>query len=194
MKLPDKGSRITPTDELFTYHIFGIPEECRQYKRDVNSFALLVTGLVEREQRLSLTHIRTEFAPVSSDIVLQCTTNVHWGRVRVTGAMLLDVLDHAGIREEARKIALHGADGFDTDLRVDDVRQDPGAFLLAYSMNGEALPMEHGFPLRVTADRRYGYKWPKWVDKIELVDYDYKGHYEGKRGWSDAGLRTGVSH
>jgi hypothetical protein len=41
----------------------------------------------------------------------------------------------------------------------------------------------------MTADERYGYKWPKWLIEICLVDYDYKGHYEGRRGWSDKGVR-----
>ena len=47
----------------------------------------------------------------------------------------------------------------------------------------------HGFPIRITADGRYGYKWCKWPVEIEAVDYDYKGHYEGKRRWSDKGIR-----
>ena len=56
-------------------------------------------------------------------------------------------------------------------------------------MNGEPLPADHGFPVRATADGRYGYKWCKWLSAVELVDYDFKGHYEGRRRWSDAGIR-----
>lgn len=48
------------------------------------------------------------------------------------------------------------------------------------------LPLDHGFPLRLTADGKYGFNWCKWLTEVE---YDYKGHYEGKRGWSDAGTR-----
>lgn len=51
------------------------------------------------------------------------------------------------------------------------------------------LPPDHGFPLRLTADGKYGFKWCKWLTEVEVVDYDYKGHYEGKGGWSDAGTR-----
>jgi DMSO/TMAO reductase YedYZ molybdopterin-dependent catalytic subunit len=189
MKPPKHDSRITPIDELFTYHIFGIPEECRRYEKDPGSYSLLVTELVDRETRLTLDQVRNEFPPTSAEMTLQCVTNVHSGRLDVTGARLVDVLDRAGIRDEACKVVLRSADGFDTDIRVEDVRGQPDSFLLAYEMNGEPLSVEHGFPLRMASDGRYGYKWPKWLTEIRLVDYDHRGHYEGKRGWSDEGIR-----
>ena len=43
-------------------------------------------------------------------------------------------------------------------------------------MNDKPLTPEHSFPLRMTTDGRYGFKGCKWLDKIEWVDYDYKGH------------------
>jgi len=189
MTLPAEDSPITPVGELFTYHIFGIPEESRQCREDIDSYALAIGGLVDRELSLSMAQIRSDFPQVSGVMVLQCMTNVHWGCLRFTGARLLDVLEHAGIQKEAYKIAAHGADGFDTDLRVDEVRQRPDAFLLAHAMNDQPLVVDHGFPLRLTADGKYGFKWPKWLSRIELVDYDYKGHYEGRRGWSDEATR-----
>jgi len=54
---------------------------------------------------------------------------------------------------------------------------------------GEPLTGDHGFPVRITADGKYGYKWCKWLVEIELVDYDHKGHYEGKGRWSDQATR-----
>ncbi len=51
-------------------------------------------------------------------------------------------------------------------------------------MNGEPLPPQHGFPLRVIVPGIYGMKNVKWLSKIELVNYDFKGYWE-KRGWSD---------
>jgi len=69
------------------------------------------------------------------------------------------------------------------------VRESPDSFLLAYAMNEEPLGLEHGFPVRMASDGKYGYKWPKWLCAVELVDHDFKGHYEGRRGWSDVGTR-----
>jgi len=189
MPLPEDDPRVTPTDELFVYHIFGLPRELPRWQSDVGTFSLAVTGLADTPMRLSLEQICGDFAPHSGDMVLQCMTNVHWGRVRFTGARLADVLEQAGVRDGAWKLAVRGADGFATDLRLDEVRAEPDAFLLAYAMNDEALSADHGFPVRLTADGRYGYKWCKWLVEIEAVDHDVKGHYEGKRCWSDAATR-----
>jgi DMSO/TMAO reductase YedYZ molybdopterin-dependent catalytic subunit len=51
-------------------------------------------------------------------------------------------------------------------------------------MNGEPLPRAHGYPLRAIVPGIYGMKHVKWLSKIELVNYDFKGYWE-KRGWSD---------
>ena len=189
MPLPEDDPRITPNDELFVYHIFGLPRELPRWQSDVATYSLAITGLVDAPMQLPLEQLRDDFAPHSGDMVLQCMTNVHWGRIRFTGARLADVLERAGVRDGAFKLALRGAEGFDTDLRVEEVRAEPDAFLLAYAMNGEPLPPDHGFPVRVAADGRYGYKWCKWLTEIEAVDRHHKGHCEGKRRWSDKATR-----
>jgi len=189
VKLPEDNPGITPVKDLFTYHIFGVPSQLAQWQNDIDSYSLELRGLVERPVRLSLSQIRGDFETVSADMVLQCMTNVHWGRIHFEGTRLLEVLERAGLHPEAYKVVLRGAEGFDTDLRLDEIRKRPEAFLLAYCMNGEPLAPEHGFPLRITADGKYGYKWCKWLTEIELVDYDYRGHYEGHRGWSDDAVR-----
>ena len=189
MEMPEESGSITPIPELFTYHIFGEPRELDDWLRDPDSYSFAISGLVERPQKLTLAQIRGDFEEVSADMVLQCTTNVHWGRVRFTGPRLLDVLEAAGPTTEATKLAIYGADGFDTDLGLEEIRREPDAFLIAHRMNDEPITDDHGFPVRLTARGRYGYKWCKWLSEIEAVDHDYKGHYEGRRGWSDAGIR-----
>ena len=51
-------------------------------------------------------------------------------------------------------------------------------------MNVETLPKEHGFPVRLVVPGKYGYKWVKWINHIEVIDYDHKGFWES-RGWDD---------
>ncbi len=182
-------SARTPVAGLFVYHIFGLPRELSAWGRDPSAYALEVKGLVETPSRLTLERLRSGFPAVVLDTVLQCMTNIHRGRVEVRGVRLLDVLEAAGLRPEARKVGLLGAEGFTTDLFLADLRREPDLFLLAYEMNGEPLTPEHGFPVRVVADGKYAYKWCKWLISIEAVDYDIKGHYEGVRGWSDAATR-----
>jgi len=189
MATPDSSSGLTPIADLFTYHIFGLPAELDAWQRDPSSYSLSISGLVDRPTTLSLASIQRDFEPVSADMVIQCMTNVHWGRIHFTGARLLDVLDSVGVAGDATKIGLRGAEGFETDLLVDEVRETPDAFLLAYAMNDEPVTPDHGFPIRLTADGKYGYKWCKWLTEIELVDHDIKGHYEGNRGWSDTATR-----
>jgi DMSO/TMAO reductase YedYZ molybdopterin-dependent catalytic subunit len=89
----------------------------------------------------------------------------------------------------ALKIGLFGGEGFTTDLFVEEVKAEPDRFILAYEMNGQPLTADHGYPLRVVAEGKYAYKWCKWLTTIELTDRDFKGHYEGKRGWSDRATR-----
>jgi DMSO/TMAO reductase YedYZ molybdopterin-dependent catalytic subunit len=63
--------------------------------------------------------------------------------------------------------------------------------LLAYKMNGLTLPAEEGFPFMVVSESKWGYKWVKWVDEIELSsDTSYRGYWES-RGYDNNGDRNG---
>jgi len=55
--------------------------------------------------------------------------------------------------------------------------------LLVYGMNGQTLPIAHGFPLRIYIPNRYGMKQPKWISRIEAIDHDGAGYWVD-RGWS----------
>src|SRR5262249_9092810 len=59
---------------------------------------------------------------------------------------------------------------------------------LPYSMNGVALPPEHGYPLRIFIPGKYGMKQPKWITEIEFVDREFTGYWEA-RGWSNSAWR-----
>jgi DMSO/TMAO reductase YedYZ molybdopterin-dependent catalytic subunit len=189
MNRPEDTDELTPVAELFVYHIFGSPPALKDWQSRPSTYSLSISGLVDTPASLSLKTIRGVFPPVSIFTILQCMTMVHWGRVEVRGACLADVLEHAGIQSGAVKAAFRSEEGFATDLSVREIQADPSKFILAYEMNGEPLTADHGFPVRLVADGKYGYKWCKWLTNIELVDFDFKGHYEGKRGWSDAARR-----
>ena len=189
MRLPEDAPGITATEELFRYDIFGLPAELGQWSKDPSLFRLQVEGCVERESTFGLRELRDRFDSVKAETVLQCMTRVHWGRVLVRGARLWEVLQACGVQRQAEKIAFRGAEGFSTDLFLREVAAEPERFLLVYEMNGEPLTGEHGFPLRVAAIGKYAYKWCKWLTEISVLNYDFKGHYEGNRGWSDTATR-----
>ncbi len=79
-------------------------------------------------------------------------------------------------------VALYGADGYSDSIRLSWLKANYA--MLAYQMNGEQLARSHGFPLRLLAPGIYGMKNLKWIERMELVDYDYIGYWQ-KRGWSD---------
>ena len=109
-----------------------------------------------------------------------------------TGVPLVEVLDRAGVRSGAREVLFRGADGgavdgasgciqFERSLTVADARQ--GGVLLAYAMNGEPLPVQHGFPLRVVVPDWYAVASVKWLTEIELTDQPFTGHYQTDKYW-----------
>jgi DMSO/TMAO reductase YedYZ molybdopterin-dependent catalytic subunit len=106
-----------------------------------------------------------------------------------TGVPLVEVLDRAGVEARAREVLFRGADSgtvwgrsetirYERSLRVDDARRSEA--LLAYAMNGEALPIQHGYPLRVVVPGWYGMSSVKWLTEIELVEEPFAGHFQAE--------------
>jgi DMSO/TMAO reductase YedYZ molybdopterin-dependent catalytic subunit len=63
--------------------------------------------------------------------------------------------------------------------------------LMAYKMNDVELPPERGYPFQLVAERKWGYKWIKWIEEIEVSnDKEFRGYWE-QRGYSDDGDLTG---
>lgn len=96
------------------------------------------------------------------------------------GLPLRDLLLAAGPRAGVTRVVLHGADGY-TDTYPLEKALEPTTFV-AYAMNGEPLPVKHGYPVRILTPGLFGEKSVKWVTQIELVDHDVKGFYE-LQGW-----------
>jgi hypothetical protein len=85
-------------------------------------------------------------------------------------------------------VRFEAADGYSTSVKLEWMTQ-PGV-MLAYEMNSQPLTVPHGFPLRLHIPGLYGQKMPRWLTRIEFIDYDYKGYWEGQ-GWSNiADVRT----
>ena len=92
-------------------------------------------------------------------------------------------LDRAGLTEGAETVVFSSPGGYTTSLTIADIEEtDP---LLAYGVNGERLPDEQGFPLRLVVPDRYGYKWIKWVTGIEVIPGDVRRRVLGERGYSN---------
>ena len=109
-------------------------------------------------------------------------TNGAVGNARWRGVRLADVLKKAGVKDSAKEILFDGADvplgtmpDFQRSIPLKKAL-DPNT-LLAYEMNGETLPVKHGFPLRVVAPGWAGDSWAKWVTSIRVLDKEADGFW-----------------
>ena len=104
------------------------------------------------------------------------------GNGRWRGARLVDVLKRAGVKDSAREVLFDGAD-VPLGTMPDFQRSIPirkaldGNTLLAYEMNGETLPVKHGFPLRVVAPGWAGDSWVKWLTSVRVLDKEHDGFW-----------------
>ena len=154
---------------------------------DVDSWRLVVDGDVENTLRLSFDDL-TRMRVVEHDITLTCVSNEVGGGLvgsaRWLGVPLADVLDRAGVGDKAEQILSTAVDGFtiSTPLKV---ALDGRNTLLAFGMNGEPLPREHGFPVRLLTPGIYGFVGAtKWLERLTLTTYDAREAYWTKRKWA----------
>jgi DMSO/TMAO reductase YedYZ molybdopterin-dependent catalytic subunit len=153
---------------------------------NLNGWSLQIDGLEERPTTYLLDDIKA--LPSYSDYyTLMCISNEVggdlWGNAHWKGVRLVELLTRVGLKPGIRKVVFHADDGYTDSIQLDAaLRPDT---LLAYEMNGEVLPKEHGYPARLLIPGIYGMKNVKWITRIELVDYDFKGFW-AKQGWDDA--------
>jgi DMSO/TMAO reductase YedYZ molybdopterin-dependent catalytic subunit len=96
-----------------------------------------------------------------------------------------DLLEETGIQPNAKTVIFYAYDGYSTSLPLDYIINND--IIMAYKMNNLVLPPERGYPLQLVAENKWGYKWIKWITKIEISDNEtYKGYWES-RGYSDSG-------
>jgi len=163
------------------------------YRIDINTrspvireddWVLQVQGFFDNPRNMTLTDMMA-FPAVTQPITLSCISNRIGGDLigtsNWTGARLRDVIESLGIQAEAQALVLTGADGFHETVVMKDML-DPRT-LFVYGMNGETLPVDHGFPLRIYIPDRYGMKQPKWIVTMEAVAEKEDGYWV-KRGWS----------
>jgi len=182
---------ITPIDRFFV--------RCHTYTPKVNlsEWSLKVDGVVAQPMTLTMDDLkklpRTELVGV-----LECAGNgrrfyeprvpgAQWafgavGNGRWAGVRLRDVLEKAGIKSSATEILCDGAD-VPLGKMPDFQRTIPTAkalhpdTLLAYEMNGQTLPVQHGFPLRVISPGWASDSWVKWLQHIEVLDHEFEGFW-----------------
>jgi DMSO/TMAO reductase YedYZ molybdopterin-dependent catalytic subunit len=193
------GGVVMPNRCFYVRNHFQIP------KLDPAGWRLSVGGLVDRPLSLSLRDL-INMPSKTSVVTLECAGNGrsqldprvngeqwNFGAVSTaewTGVPLMEVLDRAGVKPGAQEVLFRGIDSgtvdglsesirFERSLCIDDAR---GAeVLLAYAMNGEPLPVQHGYPLRVVVPSWYAVASVKWLAGIEVMGQPFQGHYQTDR-------------
>ena len=161
---------------------------------DAATWTLRVHGMVEREITLDYDQLLAR-TMIERDITLACVSNEvggpYVGNARWIGAPLADLLREAGVRPDASQIVSRSADGFTIGTPTAIVMDGRDA-MLAVSMNGEPLPLEHGFPVRMVVPGLYGYvSATKWLVELELTTLDAYDAYWIQRGWAkEAPVKT----
>jgi DMSO/TMAO reductase YedYZ molybdopterin-dependent catalytic subunit len=156
-------------------------------------YVLVVDGLVEHPQRLSLADLHA--LPSRTQITRHdCVEG--WSAIgKWKGARLSAVLNAAGLKPNARYIVFHCFDPMEEDgsspyyesIDLDDAFHEQT--ILAYELNDQALPVKNGAPIRLRVERQLGYKMAKYVMRLEAVD-SFAQIHGGKGGyWEDQGYQ-----
>jgi DMSO/TMAO reductase YedYZ molybdopterin-dependent catalytic subunit len=180
-----EAGRLTPTEDFYEQNSNGTAV--------VDEFAwrLSLNGLFDTPAQLSLADLK-RYPPVEVMRTLECIGNPVGGTLIGNaiwrGVSLAAVLADAGLAADAQYLLFLSEDEYETSIPV-ALATDPRS-LLVYEMNGEALPVAHGFPLRALLPGVYGQKQPKWLTSMRASATDKLGTWE-KKGWSnEAGIQV----
>src|SRR5919112_6554543 len=191
MQLEGLRYPITPIGMHYLLIHFDIPH------LDPATYRLLITGLVDNPLELSLEDLRSR-PRVTRPVMMECGGNgrahlsprpvsAPWhdeavGCAEWTGTPLRPILEEAGVLDDAVEILFAGHDrGVDDGVEHDYERSLPveealrDEVLLAYGMNGEPLPPQHGFPLRLVVPEWYGMASVKWLKSITATIEPFEG-------------------
>jgi DMSO/TMAO reductase YedYZ molybdopterin-dependent catalytic subunit len=152
---------------------------------DRERFRLKIDGLVTKPAELTYAQITAMKPSYRKAVTLNCvegwSVTLLWEGVRVR-----DLLQRAGGPSTGAKIVVfHAADGYTSSLPLDYFYKRD--ILIAYKENGVALTDEWGWPLQLVAEDHWGYKWVKWIERIEVSsDALFRGYWES-RGYSSGG-------
>ena len=186
---------VTPNDAFFVrYHNSGVPRSV-----DGDKHVIRIGGnAAAKPYELTMAQLRTQFKPVETLAVNQCSGNSRaffnprvtggqlgngaMGNARWVGVPLKDVLAAAEPRSNARQVTFDGLDvavfgGGDFVKALDVNHAMDGEVMLAYQMNGADLPMLNGYPVRLVVPGYYGTYWVKHLSEIAVVDREFDGFW-----------------
>lgn len=156
---------------------------------------LRIHGMVDRPMTLTYADLRAR-QQVERTLTMACVSNPVGGDLISTanfvGVDLRDLLREAGVRPGAQQLFSTSDDGWTAGTPIDVVLEPDRGAMLALAMNGEPLPVEHGFPVRMVVPGLYGFvSGTKWLVDLELTTWEARTPYWLPRGWArEAPVKT----
>lgn len=157
---------------------------------DPSGWSLSVRGLVDSPFSITYDDLLA-MESVEETVTIQCVSNEVGGHLVGNavwqGVPLTALLERAGVQDGAAQVVGRSVDGFTAGFPL-SAALDGRTALVAYAMNGEPLPVDHGFPARLIVSGLYGYvSATKWLSSIELTTWEDVDGYWVPRGWSKEG-------
>ena len=182
---------ITPEKDFYVVSHYNTPEV------DAKNWKLRINGLVKKPLTLTLDDLKKR-PKIELHAVTECGGNgasINFmganANNRWVGTPLKPILEEAGLKPDGIEIVFYGADRKKETIRKKEYQQAYGRSLalkdafredvfLAYELNGGALPIKHGFPVRLVVPGWYSVSWVKWLERIEVLDRRYVGRFMGR--------------
>ncbi len=176
----------TPNPDFYVIHTALAPPSVSP-----EDYSLRIHGMVDRELTFSyqdlvnrqLTEAWVTLCCVSNQVGGDLIGNAFW-----SGVLVRELLAEAGVQAGANAVRQTSRDGWDCGTPLAALT-DPGRnAMLAIAMNGQPLPVQHGFPVRMVVPGLYGYvSATKWLVDLEVTTFDKFSAYWTERGWSEKG-------
>ena len=185
LDIPGLATVVTPNAEFYRIDTALIVPQV-----DPADWSLRIHGMVDREVRITWDELLA-MPMQEADVTLACVSNEVGGSLignaRWLGVPIRELLGRAGVDVDADMVLSTSVDGFTASTPLEALTDDRDA-LLAIGMNGDPLPIEHGFPVRMVVPGLYGYvSATKWVTQLEVTRFDRATAYWTTRGWSERG-------
>jgi len=172
------GQKLGSINDFQLEAINGIPTI------NLSTYQLVVTGLVQNQTVYTYDDIINNHTSYEQVVTLVCVTG--WSVTALwQGVRVKDLLEEAGYEQNAQVVIFYGEDGYTTSMPLSYIVDDN--IMIAYKVNNVTLPKMEGFPFQLVAEGKYGYKWIKWLTKIEVSnDTSFRGYWESN-GYSNDG-------
>jgi DMSO/TMAO reductase YedYZ molybdopterin-dependent catalytic subunit len=176
-----KGAKLGSIEDFRENSIKGVQTV------DPETYRLEITGLVSKPMSYTLEELKA-FTRKEKVVELHCvegwSVNALW-----EGISLMELFEASNPATNVNTIIFHAQDGYTTSLELRFIRENN--IIIADRINGVALPAETGFPFQLVAEQKWGYKWIRWITKIELTnDGTFRGYWES-HGYNNIGDLSG---